>query len=81
MLDGDRVGARVLNNIQYPGYNIVLLCVSTHTHHLTPSTSCLDMRDDKDNRLEKKQLMATRDKVTSFLLVDVISDKDDFHCH
>ena len=38
------------------------------------------MRDNKDKRLEKKQLLAIREKVASFLLVDVISDKGDFHC-
>ncbi|RLN33486.1 hypothetical protein C2845_PM03G30140 [Panicum miliaceum] len=34
-----------------------------------------DMQDDKDKKLEKKQLLAIREKVASFLLVDVISDK------
>ena len=29
------------------------------------------MRDNKDKRLEKKQLLAIREKVASFLLVDV----------
>ncbi|RLN29793.1 hypothetical protein C2845_PM05G02540 [Panicum miliaceum] len=33
-----------------------------------------DMRDDKD-KLEKQQLLAIRENVASFLLVDVISDK------
>jgi len=37
------------------------------------------MRDDKDKSLEKKQLIAIREKIASFLLVDVISDKGDFH--
>ncbi|RLM69957.1 putative LRR receptor-like serine/threonine-protein kinase [Panicum miliaceum] len=34
-----------------------------------------DMQDDKDKKLEKKQLLAIREKVASFLLVDIISDK------
>ncbi|RLM69699.1 hypothetical protein C2845_PM17G04600 [Panicum miliaceum] len=41
-----------------------------------------DTRDDKNvgKSLEKQQLIAIREKIASFLLVDVISDKGDFHC-
>jgi len=38
------------------------------------------MRGHKDKQLDNKQLSAIREKLASFLLVDVISDKGDFHC-
>ena len=38
------------------------------------------MRDNnKDKKLEDKHLLGIREKIFSFLLVDVISDKGDFH--
>ena len=39
------------------------------------------MRGHKDKQLDNKQLSAIREKLASFLLLDVISDKGDFHCH
>ena len=39
------------------------------------------MRDNnKDKKLEDKHLLGIREKIFSFLLVDIISDKGDFHC-
>ena len=39
------------------------------------------MRDNnKDKKLEDKHLQGIREKIASFLVVDVISDKGDFHC-
>jgi len=39
------------------------------------------VRGHPDKQLNNKQLSAIRERLASFLLVDVISDKGDFHCH
>ena len=38
------------------------------------------MRDNKDKKLYDKHLQAIGEKIASFLLVEVISGKGDFHC-
>ena len=51
-----------------------------YTLHVMLMTTISDNPAHPDKQLDIKQLLAIREKLASFLVVDVISDKGDFHC-